>query len=99
MTAFAHSLRQLKAVQSLFDVVVFYLPKRWQRAFVVEDFDLHDTIKADAAQLGLPTQIITDNAIEYHCRASVAWRLGQALYAKAGGVPYKLATNTGIPRR
>jgi len=95
VTAFSHSLRQLKTVQSLFDIVVFYLPKRWQNAFVVGDFDLHDTIKAEAAQLGLPTQLITDNAIEYRCRASVAWRLGQALYAKAGGVPYKLATNTG----
>ncbi len=96
VATFSHSLRQLKAVQSLFDVVVFYLPKRWQRAFVVGDFDLHDAIKADAAQLGLPTQIVTDDAIEYRCRASVAWRLGQALYAKAGGVPYKLATNTGL---
>ena len=96
VAAFSHSLRQLKAVHSLFDVVVFYLPKRWRDAFVVGDFDLHDTIKADAAQLGLPTQIITDNAMEYRCRASVAWRLGQALYAKAGGVPYKLATNTGL---
>ena len=93
--AFSQSLRQLKAVQSLFDVVVFYLPERWKSAFAVGDFDLHDTIKADAAQLGLPTQIITDDAIEYPCRASVAWRLGKALYAKAGGVPYKLATNTG----
>ena len=94
--AFSHSLRQLKTVHSLFDVVVFYLPRRWREAFVVEDFDLHHTIKADAAQLGLPTQIITDDAMEYRCRASVAWRLGQALYAKAGGVPYKLATNTGL---
>ena len=94
--AFSHSLRQLKAVQSLFDVVVVYLPRRWHEAFFVGDFDLHDTIKADAAQLGLPTQLITDKAMEYHCRASVAWRLGQALYAKAGGVPYKLATNTAL---
>ena len=96
VAAFSRSLRQLKAVQSLFDVVVFYLPRRWSDAFVVRGFDLHDTIKADAAQLGLPTQIVTDDAIEYRCRASVGWRLGQALYAKAGGVPYKLATNTGF---
>ena len=96
VTAFSQSLRHLKAVQSLFDVVVFYLPKQWEAMFVVGEFDLHDTIKADAAQLGLPTQVVTDRAMEYRCRASVAWRLGQALYAKAGGVPYKLATNTGF---
>ena len=95
-TAFSDSLRHLKTVHSLFDVVVIYLPRQWRGMFVVGDFDLHDAIKADAAQLGLPTQIITDHAIGYHCRASVAWRLGQALYAKAGGVPYKLATNTGF---
>lgn len=94
--AFSHSLRQLKSVQSLFDVIVFYLPRRWQNMFFVGDFHLHDTIKADAAQLGLPTQVITDRAMDYSCRASVAWRLSQALYAKAGGVPYKLATNSGF---
>ncbi|MCY3557088.1 MAG: nuclease PIN [Chloroflexi bacterium] len=93
--AFAHSLRQLRTVRSQFGVIVIYLPRRWSDAFVVGDFDLHDTIKADAAQLGLPTQIVTDDAIGYNCRASVAWRLGQALYAKAGGVPYKLVTDTG----
>jgi len=39
----------------------------------------------------VPTQIITDQALGYHCRASVGWRLAMALYAKAGGTPYKLA--------
>ena len=84
VTAFTQSLRQLKAIQSLFDVVVFYLPKRWENAFAVGDFHLHDMIKAVAAQMGLATQIITDDAIEYPCRGSVAWRLGQALFCQSG---------------
>lgn len=90
------SLKQLRAVRSLFNVVVFYLPPRWKRAFTAGDFDLHDEVKAHAAQLGLATQIVTDQAINYRCRASVGWRLGQALYTKAGGIPYKLATDTGL---
>ena len=84
-------LTRLAAVRSLFDVVVFYLPSRWEDHFIVGEFDLHDHVKAAAARLGLSTQIVTDQALSYHCRASVGWRLAMALYAKAGGTPYKLA--------
>ena len=89
--ALTAGLGRLAAVRSLFDVVVFYLPSRWEGHFTVGEFDLHDHVKAAAARLGLPTQIVTDQALGYHCRASVSWRLAMALYAKAGGTPYKLA--------
>lgn len=89
--ALTAGLGRLATVRSLFDVVVFYLPQRWEAHFVVGEFDLHDHVKAAAARLGLPTQIVTDLALSYHCRASVSWRLAMALYAKAGGTPYKLA--------
>jgi len=87
-------LRRLIAVRNRFDVVVFYLPPRYSALFQVPDdnFDLHDVVKAFAAQHGLTTQIITERALRYRCRASVAWRLGTALYAKAGGTPWKLDT-------
>ncbi|HUB38111.1 MAG TPA: hypothetical protein VMA72_04600 [Streptosporangiaceae bacterium] len=90
--ALTEGLGRLAAVRSLFDVAVFYLPHRWERSFVVGEFDLHDHVKAAGARLGLPTQIVTDQAMSYRCRASVRWRLATALYAKAGGVPYKLAS-------
>jgi hypothetical protein len=46
------------------------------------------------AELDLPTQIVNDDsALTYHCRCSVAWRLGIALYVKAAGIPWKLATS------
>ena len=90
--ALTTGLGRLAAVRGLFDVVVFYLPQRWSKHFVAVGFDLHDHVKAAAAHLGLPTQIVTDQALTYHCRASVSWRLATALYAKAGGTPYKLAT-------
>lgn len=85
-------LRKLYLVRDRFDVIVFYLPSRYGVYFAdpSHDFDLHDMVKASAAQLGLPTQIITDKALNYRCRASVAWRLGTALYAKAGGTPWKI---------
>jgi hypothetical protein len=87
-------LRRLIAVRNRFDVVVCYPPPRYSALFQVPDdnFDLHDAVKAFAAQHGLTTQIITDQALRYRCRASVAWRLGTALYAKAGGTPWKLDT-------
>jgi hypothetical protein len=92
--ALIDGLRKLVVVRGRFDVVVFYLPRRFSAWFEDREagFDLHDTVKAVAAQLGLTTQIITDDALKYRCRASVAWRLGTALYAKAGGIPWKLDT-------
>lgn len=77
------------------DVLLIYLPDRWQAAFYGledDDFNLHDHVKAVSAQLKVPTQIIQEeSALTYPCRASVMWRLGIALYCKAGGVPWKLA--------
>lgn len=78
-----------------FDVVAIYLPNRWSMGFYgesEEDFDLHDYLKAIMAVRGIPTQIIReDRAMTYPCRCSVAWRLGIALYCKAGGIPWKMA--------
>jgi hypothetical protein len=73
-SALIDGLRKLVLVRDRFDVVVFYLPRRFASLFEDRDagFDLHDTVKAVAAQLGLTTQIITDDALGYSCRASVA---------------------------
>ena len=72
-----------------------YVPERWQPGFsggADEDFDLHDHIKAFAAGMGVPVQLVREGrAISYGCQASVMWRIGLAIYAKAGGVPWKLA--------
>lgn len=90
------SFNRLSALRHEFDVVMIFLPDKWQLAFygADDDFDLHDFLKAVNASRAVPTQVIRqDSALEYFCRASVMWRLSIALYCKAGGVPWKLADN------
>ena len=93
--------RLVRAIQSLesrrteFDVLFIYIPQRWASGYVGgtdEDFDLHDHLKATTAARRLPIQLVReDKALAYSHRASVMWRIGLALYVKAGGVPWKLA--------
>lgn len=88
------AVRALNARRQSFDVLMVYLPDRWKNCFSgteEEDFDLHDHLKARTAMMGIPIQIVRDPALSYPCRCSVMWRLGIALYSKAGGVPWKLA--------
>jgi hypothetical protein len=89
------ALSSLITNRSDFDMLLIYLPSKWRAGFEGgegEDFDLHDYLKAITATSGIPTQIILqDSALTYFCRCSVMWRLGIALYCKAGGVPWKLA--------
>ena len=95
--ALTRSLYALRNVRHEFDVVLVLLDERWESGFKGgegEDFDLHDYLKAIAASEGICIQIIRDketSALNYYCRCSVMWRLGVALYTKAGGVPWVLA--------
>lgn len=89
------AIQRLQGIRNEFDVLLVYLPKSWEVGFEGtpgEDFDLHDHLKATTAALGMPVQVIReDKALAYPCKASVMWRMGLALYAKAGGIPWKLA--------
>jgi len=92
--ALQRAITQLKATRNDFDVVFIGIDVAWEPAFVErdeEDFDLHDYLKAVGASMGVSVQLIrSDKALDYHCRASVMWRLSIALYTKAGGVPWVL---------
>jgi hypothetical protein len=89
------AIQGLDAHRAEFDVLFIYIPQRWEPGYVGgpnEDFDLHDHIKAMTAARHLPVQLVReDKALAYPDRASVMWRIGLALYAKAGGIPWKLA--------
>ena len=89
------AIHGLEARRSEFDVLFVYLPVRWAAGFrggPDDDFDLHDHLKAATAARRMPIQLVReDKALTYPCRASVMWRMGLALYVKAGGIPWKLA--------
>jgi hypothetical protein len=97
MAELVHSaIRGLYRMRTHFDVAILYLPDSLSNAFrspsedELSDFDLHDSVKALSSSLQVPLQVLNDDAMNYPCRCSVLWRLSIALYAKAGGIPWKL---------
>ena len=95
--AIVNLVSQLMSARDRYDVAVVHLPDSWEPGLRAEDFDARDELKARCAVEGIPTQVINDRTFEFGYHASRAWRLAIALYAKAGGTPWKLAPIPGVP--
>jgi len=53
-------------------------------------FNVHHCLKARAMELGLPTQLIWDHTFRDPLLSSVAWNMLNAIYYKAGNIPWRL---------
>ena len=86
-----------KLASDTVDVILIYIPKEWEEYTSYsqegEEFDLHNFIKAYAAQKQIATQLVREKTICSDLICQIKWALALAIYVKAGGTPW---TVTGI---
>lgn len=79
------------------DVILIYIPKEYEIFTSYSEgalhYDLHDYIKAYAAQKQVATQFIRERTIESDLHCQIMWSLSLAFYVKSGRIPW---TVTGI---
>ncbi|WP_167881948.1 SIR2 family protein [Leptospira bouyouniensis] len=75
-------------------VVVVFIPTAWNEFTMIQDdnekFDLHDQVKAYAAQIGLSTQFIREETLTDPLSCQVNWWLSLSFYVKSMRTPWVL---------
>lgn len=89
-TLITRKLDQLSAASR--DVVLIYIPKEYEHFTGYldgdEKFDLHNYVKAYAAQKNIATQFIRAKTIESDMYCQIMWAISLAIYVKSGRIPW-----------
>lgn len=76
------------------DAILIYIPKEYEiftsYSQDSERFDLHDYVKAYAAQRQVATQFVREKTIESELHCQIMWALSLALYVKSGRIPWTI---------
>ncbi len=76
-------------------IVTIFIPNEWQAYRKFDDegetFNLHDYIKAYAAQKGVSTQLIEENTLSDNLKCQIYWWLSLSYYVKSLRTPWVLA--------
>lgn len=84
------SLDRLSA--STVDVVLIFIPKEYEPLTGYTDdnekFDLHDYVKAYAAQKNIATQFVREKTIISDMNCQIMWALSLAIYVKSSRIPW-----------
>lgn len=76
-------------------IVVIFIPNEWQQYRTFEDerekFNLHDYIKAYAAQKGISTQLIEEDTLNDSLKCQIYWWLSLSFYVKSLRTPWVLS--------
>ena len=90
--AITRKIDQLSA-QSV-DAILIYIPEDYEYLTSYtrdsERFDLHDYVKAYAAQRQVATQFVRQKTIDSELHCQIMWALSLALYVKSGRIPWTI---------
>lgn len=86
---------QIDQLNSIADVIIIYLPEQYEELTLYEsktqNINLHDYIKAYAAQKQIATQIIREKTLGSSLLCHVLWSLSLAIYVKSGRIPWSIS--------
>lgn len=75
-------------------VVVIYIPERWEPYLRfnngIEEYDLHDYIKAFCAEIGITTQFLQEKTLKNYLQCQIHWWLSLSFYVKSFRTPWVL---------